>query len=174
MIPYLESKGYTFVLAADAGGAARGEHYGKVMGLPTGAATKYRDHTGVNKIEKILLGCNVAGHKVIIPEDIIDTGGTVKRLTNALFEAEAAEVGICGVHGLFNPDALPILSGLRKQYGERFNVYVVNTVYHTNLPDWIHLISVIELIAPIILNLHTKGSLSGLYRDINHTQMAPN
>ena len=172
-IPYLMTQGYTFILSADAGGAARADHFGKVMGLPTGAATKFRDHKGANKIEKILLGCNVVGHKVLIPEDMIDSGGTVKRITDALFEAGAAAVGIAGVHGLFNPDAISILDGLRQKYKDKFNVYTTTSIYHKNLPDWIHIISITELIAPIILNLHTHGSLSGLYMDMNHTQMTP-
>lgn len=49
------------------------------------------------------LTCDIKGRKVIVIEDIVDTGNTIVRLDSILREAGAAEITICTL--LFKPDS---------------------------------------------------------------------
>ncbi len=93
------------VIAPDFGSSKRTEAFAQLYGAKFLQLTKSRDRsTGAVKVEDAKL--EVKGKDVVIVDDIISTGGTVKAAAEAVLKQGAKKaVAVC-VHGLFVGDAI--------------------------------------------------------------------
>ncbi|MEM0005658.1 MAG: ribose-phosphate diphosphokinase [Ignisphaera sp.] len=129
------------VLAPDRGALSRAMEVAKTFNIPYDYMDKFRDRvTGEIRIDRKEL--NVAGMSVAIVDDIISTGGTMAKATQALYNAGANRVIAVVSHFLMLPTAIDVLSSTNIS-----KLVTANTILMpTDLPKWIHVIDVSSLI----------------------------
>lgn len=94
------------VLAPDFGGAVRNRRMAQVLGDDVPVSILEKRHTGHNKTEILsVIGESVVGRRVIIYEDMIDTGGTSTDAVGKVMAMGAKEVYLCATHGIFSRNA---------------------------------------------------------------------
>jgi ribose-phosphate pyrophosphokinase len=93
------------VMSPDFGGSKRTEAFAQLFGVKFIQLSKIRDRTtgGVSMMESRL---DVAGKEVIIVDDIISAGDTIKAAGEAVLKQGAKQALAVCVHGLFVGDAL--------------------------------------------------------------------
>jgi ribose-phosphate pyrophosphokinase len=98
------------VIAPDFGGSKRTEAFAQLYGAKFLQLSKTRDRTtGDVSVKESRL--EVEGKEVVIVDDIISTGGTVKAAAEAVLRQGAKKaIAVC-VHGLFVGDAIQKLEG---------------------------------------------------------------
>ena len=95
----------TVVISPDFGASKRTEAFAQLLGAKFAQLTKARDkRTGEVKVKETSL--DVRGKDVIILDDIISTGGTVKAAADEVLRNGAKRAFALCVHGLFVGDAL--------------------------------------------------------------------
>jgi len=92
------------VVSPDLGGMKRAKRYAKELGVDIAFLMKER--LKANEIAEITLMGDVEGYDVILPDDMIDTGGTMLAGINLLHEKGAKSVRIFATHGLFSNNAI--------------------------------------------------------------------
>ncbi|HYB76065.1 MAG TPA: ribose-phosphate pyrophosphokinase [Nitrososphaerales archaeon] len=114
--------GDSVVISPDLGGSRRTEAFAQLYGAKLLQLTKTRDKvTGGVKVKDAKL--EVEGKDVIIVDDIVSTGGTIRAAAEAVRAQGAKKVVAVCIHGLFVADALPKL-----QEGGVETIVVTNTV----------------------------------------------
>jgi ribose-phosphate pyrophosphokinase len=106
------------VISPDFGASKRTEAFAALYGAKYVQLSKTRDRkTGEVKVKEELV--DVRGKDVMIVDDIISTGGTVKAATETVLSQGASQVVAICTHGLFVGDALNKLekSGVRRVVG---------------------------------------------------------
>jgi len=130
-----------FVLAPDKGALHRAQELAREYGVPYDNLDKYRDRiTGeITFADKKL---DVRGMNVAIVDDIVSTGGTLVKATEALYKAGASKVIAVVTHALLVSNAVKKLeqSGLH-------TLVTANTIERSNRPKWLVEINVSELVA---------------------------
>jgi ribose-phosphate pyrophosphokinase len=102
------------MLAPDVGGGVRNNRLAKLIGelrtdapgqdIPVSIGRKHRPGPNVSEILGII-GDSLEGKRVVIFEDMIDTGGTAIHTNKKIMEMGAKEVYLCGTHGIFSDNA---------------------------------------------------------------------
>jgi ribose-phosphate pyrophosphokinase len=96
------------VISPDFGGSKRTEAFAQLYGAPFLQLNKTRDRTsGEVTVKESKL--EVKGKEVIIVDDIISTGGTVRAAAEAVLKQGARDAYAVCVHGLFVGGALQLL-----------------------------------------------------------------
>lgn len=129
------------VLAPDKGALSRAIEVAKNFNVPYDYLDKFRDRiTGEIRINQKEL--DVAGTTVAIVDDIISTGGTLAKATQALYDAGAKSVIAVVTHFLLLPKSIELLSASKIS-----KLIVANTIsIPTTLPTWIHIVDISSLI----------------------------
>ncbi len=106
IIDYLKEKKIEnpVVVSPDAGRASTAEKLALLMDCPFAIMIKNRPEH--NKAEITHIIGEVAGMTPIIIEDLIDTGGTIVNVVNALKSNGANDVYVCATHGVFSDHAM--------------------------------------------------------------------
>jgi ribose-phosphate pyrophosphokinase len=91
----------TVIVSPDTGGVVRARAFATRLGVNLAIIDKRRE--GPNEAQVMNIIGNVAGKKVVVLDDLIDTAGTVVQAAKALKEAGALDVSVCCTH--------PVLSG---------------------------------------------------------------
>ena len=93
------------MMAPDFGGAVRNRRIAKVLGdIPVCILEKRR--TGPNQAEILsVIGESVLDKRVVIYEDMIDSGGTAMEAVEKVMAMGAKEVYFCATHGIFSRHA---------------------------------------------------------------------
>jgi ribose-phosphate pyrophosphokinase len=156
------------VLAPDAGGASRAEHYASRLKTNLGFIYKKRDYSKSNAVsESILLG-TVRGKDVLLVDDMVDTGGTVVSSVKLLKEKEGAKkVYFACALPLFNGEAVKKLDALCKK--EHLTGFIgTDAVYHgenfAKRYPWFIEVSVAKYFARVIFNINHNRSISELLK----------
>lgn len=148
-------------VAPDFGGGVRTRRLAKFIGdIPVAIFEKRRLAPNTPEIGYII-GDPVAGKRVIIYEDMLDTGRTICGVAKALYEMGAREVAVYATHGIF--------SGNSERIFEKGEVSIVTTdsiprppEFYANAP-WISCISAASYFAEAIHEaMQEGGSISKL------------
>jgi ribose-phosphate pyrophosphokinase len=134
------------VVSPDFGGVVRARRMAKKLGnLPVGIFEKRRPEA--NKTEVVsVLGDPIAGKHVVIYDDIVDTGNTIRGVVEALRELGARSVVIVGTHGIFS-------AGAEKKFAQdNFSVSCTDSVirseaYYAEQKSWLTVVSLEALLA---------------------------
>lgn len=149
------------IMGPDAGGAQRAEYYAKTLGTEIGHASKRRSYSTANQVEKLEVQGDFKGRDILIIDDMIDTGGTIIKASQAVLEKGAKEVYVVCVHPLFNGKSLEMFSK------ENIKVLGTDTIPRYNSfkeeNPWFSEISVAPIHAKAILKLNSNMSLNDLY-----------
>ncbi|MDR3554838.1 MAG: ribose-phosphate pyrophosphokinase [Syntrophobacteraceae bacterium] len=153
-----ELTGDEIVIAPDANGTPRARFFAERLKLDLAIM----DNREKNGSYPRIVG-NVKGRKVIILDDMIDTGKTVVRTAGAACQALAASITVCAVHPLFSGMSVEKIeeSAIEK-------VLVTDTIplcEKAKACGKIHVVSIAPMIAEVIKRLHFEESISSIFRE---------
>ena len=120
---YFNQKGLKdpVIVSPDVGGVGRARELAHRLHCPLAIVDKRRPRPNVAEVMNII--GDVSGKKAIIIDDIIDTGGTIIQVVEALKAEGATEVFACCTHPVFSS---PAIKGLED--AELSEVVVTNTI----------------------------------------------
>jgi ribose-phosphate pyrophosphokinase len=120
---YFNQKGLKdpVVVSPDVGGVGRARELAQRLHCPLAIVDKRRPRPNVAEVMHII--GDVSGKKAIIIDDIIDTGGTIIEVVQALRAEGATEVFACCTHPVFSS---PAIKGLED--ADLSEVVVTNTI----------------------------------------------
>jgi len=146
------------VVAPDNGGVGRARKMATILDAPIALIDKRRPKPNVSQVMNVI--GDVAGKKVILIDDLIDTAGTLISAADALVDRGAEEIYACCTH--------PVLSGPAV---ERIESSVIKELVITNsiyLPEEkqiskITSLTIAPLLADAVLRVHNNASVSVLF-----------
>jgi ribose-phosphate pyrophosphokinase len=149
------------IVAPDAGRVRVAERWSDVLGgLPLAIIHKRRDPDVPNEATVSEVVGQVKGRTCIIIDDMIDTGGTIVKAAESLFEQGAAKVVAAATHGVLSGPAV-----------DRLKNSAISEVILTNtLPiadekrfDKLTVLSIAPLLARAISEVFSDGSVTSLF-----------
>lgn len=149
------------VVAPDSGRVRVAERWtDRLGGCPLAFIHKTRDPMKPNQVVANRVVGDVEGRVCLIVDDMIDTGGTIVKAAEILFEEGAAEVVVAATHAILSDPATERLSGSKIS-----EVIITNTL---PLPaqkqlDKITVLSIAPLIARAIREVFDDGSVTTLF-----------
>ncbi len=160
-----KKKEYT-VVAVDAGAVERAKDSANRLKSPIAYIGKRR-HADTGEVETIYLVGEIENRSALLPEDLVDTGGTLIETSKVLKEKGAKEIVACATHALLSPKDGKKAEDKIKETG--IKVYATDTIprsreYIEQNSDWLTVISVAPLFAKAIYRIHTGESISELFK----------
>ena len=146
------------IVASDVGGAKMARGFAKRLDASFAIIDKRR--TAANVAEAVNVVGDVEGKDCIIPDDMIDTGGTMAEAAHALKRLGAGDIYLCATHPLLSGPAVE-----RLMQAPIKEVAVSNTIH---LPlekqfDKLKVLSIAGLLAKAIGYTHSDQSVSALF-----------
>ncbi|HET7902103.1 MAG TPA: ribose-phosphate diphosphokinase [Candidatus Nanopelagicales bacterium] len=156
----VEDRSLITVVSPDAGRVRVAERWTDLLGAPLAIIHKRRDPDVPNEAKVQEVVGDVEGRICVLIDDMIDTGGTIVKASEALFENGASKVIVAATHGILSGPAV-----------ERFNGSQVSEVVVTDtLPipedrrfDKLTILPVAPLIARAISEVFTDGSVTSMF-----------
>ncbi|MFN8158619.1 MAG: ribose-phosphate diphosphokinase [Candidatus Nanopelagicales bacterium] len=156
----VEDRSLITVVSPDAGRVRVAERWTDLLGAPLAIIHKRRDPDVPNEAKVQEVVGEVEGRVCVLIDDMIDTGGTIVKASEALFENGASKVIVAATHGILSGPAV-----------ERFNSSSVSEVIVTDtLPipedrrfDKLTILPVAPLIARAISEVFTDGSVTSMF-----------
>jgi ribose-phosphate pyrophosphokinase len=160
---YLERRGdvsNVTMVSPDAGRVRVAEKYTDRLGTPLAIIHKRRDPRVANEAKVFNVVGEVKGRTCVIVDDMIDTGGTIVKAADALFDQGAAEVVVAATHGIFSGPAVDRLKNSRIS-----EVVITNTlpIDSDRRFDKLTVLSIAPLIARAISEVFEDGSVTSLF-----------
>ena len=148
------------VVSPDAGGVTRARAYAKQ--LDSGLAIIDKRRPGPNEVAEMNVVGDVDGKICIIVDDMVDTGSTMIKASDALLEKGAVKVVTVCTHA--------VLSGTAKERmpaSSISEVIVTDTIFHSDIAPgeapWLTQLSVSSVIGEAIKRIHNDDSISSLF-----------
>jgi ribose-phosphate pyrophosphokinase len=146
------------VVASDVGGAKMARGFAKRLNASLAIIDKRRPSANVAEVMNVV--GEVKGKDCIVPDDMIDTGGTMSEAILALKRNGAEDIYCCATHGLFSGPAVD-----RLKNSPVTEIAVTNTVA---LPaerqfEKLRVLSIAPLLAKAIGYTHSDQSVSSLF-----------
>jgi ribose-phosphate pyrophosphokinase len=149
------------VVSPDSGRVRVAERWtDRLGGRPLAFIHKTRDPLVANQVVANRVVGDVQGRVCIIVDDMIDTGGTITKAADVLFDAGAADVIVTATHGVLSGPAIDRLKNSR----------VAETIITNTLPvaedrrfDKLTVLSIAPLIARAISEVFEDGSVTSLF-----------
>jgi ribose-phosphate pyrophosphokinase len=154
---YLENKlnvRNVTVVAPDAGRVRVCERWTDRLGTPLAIIHKRRDPDVANQVKVFEVVGHVKGRTCILVDDMIDTGGTIVKAADALFDQGAERVIVAATHGVLSGPAVDTLKNSRIS-----EVVITNTlpVSQEKRFDKLTVLSIAPLIARAIHEVFNDG-----------------
>ncbi|REE99960.1 ribose-phosphate diphosphokinase [Thermomonospora umbrina] len=148
------------VVAPDAGRVRVAERWTDRLGCPLAIIHKRRDPMVANEVKVFEVVGQVEGRTCVIVDDMIDTGGTIVKAAEALFEQGAARVVVTATHGVLSGPAVDRLKNSRIS-----EVVLTNTLPITadKRFDKLTVLSIASLLASAINEVFHDGSVTSLF-----------
>jgi ribose-phosphate pyrophosphokinase len=149
------------IVSPDAGRVRVSERWSDRMGgCPLAFIHKTRDPRVANQVVANRVVGDVDGRVCVLVDDMIDTGGTITKAADVLFEAGATDVIIAATHGVLSDPATDRLKNSR----------VAETIVTNTLPipdekrfDKLTVLSIARLLARAISEVFEDGSVTGMF-----------
>ncbi|MCW2726556.1 MAG: ribose-phosphate pyrophosphokinae [Frankiales bacterium] len=149
------------VVAPDSGRVRVAERWtDRLGGCPLAFIHKTRDPLIPNQVVANRVVGDVEGRTCIIVDDMIDTGGTITKAAEVLFNAGAADVVVAATHGVLSGPAMDRLKNSRI-----CEVVVTNTlpIDADHRFDKLSVLSIAPLIGRAITEVFEDGSVTSLF-----------
>ena len=144
------------VVSPDAGGVERARAFAKLLNADLAIVDKRRPRPNEAAIMNII--GDVKGRNAIILDDMIDTGGTLTKVADAIKNAGAIKVYAAASHGVLSGQAIEKI-----QKSSLEEVVITNSITHdTDLPK-IKVLSIASLLAEAITKIYNDESLNTLF-----------
>ena len=151
------------VVSPDAGRVRVAERWTDRLGSPLAIIHKRRDPNVPNQVRVLEVVGDVEGQTCVLVDDMIDTGGTIVKAAETLFENGAAEVVVAATHGIFSGLAVDRLKNSR----------ITEVVVTDTLPiapekqfDKLSVLPIAPLLARAIREVFDDGSVTSLFDGI--------
>ena len=148
------------IVSPDAGRVRVAERWTDLLGAPLAIIHKRRDPNVANQVTVNEVVGDVDGRICVLVDDMIDTGGTITKAADALFDNGAAEVIVTSTHGVFSPPAVDRLKNSR----------ISEVVVTDTLPiapecqfDKLTVLSIAPLLARAVREVFEDGSVTSLF-----------
>jgi ribose-phosphate pyrophosphokinase len=160
---YVESKldvSQVTVVAPDAGRVRVCERWTDRLGCPLAIIHKRRDPDVANQVRLFEVVGQVRGRTCILVDDMIDTGSTIAKAAESLFEQGAERVFATATHGVLSGAAVDVLKNSRIS-----EVIITNTlpVPDEKKFDNLTVLSIAPLLAQAISEVFYNGSVTSLF-----------
>jgi ribose-phosphate pyrophosphokinase len=148
------------VVAPDAGRVRVCERWTDRLGCPLAIIHKRRDPDVPNQARMFEVVGKVRGRTAILVDDMIDTGSTIAKAAEALFEQGAERVIATATHGVLSGAAVDILKNSRIS-----EIIITNTlpVAEDKRFDKLTVLSIAPLLARAISEVFSDGSVTSLF-----------
>jgi ribose-phosphate pyrophosphokinase len=149
------------VVSPDSGRVRVAERWtDKLGGVPLAFIHKTRDPMRPNEVKANAVVGNVEGRTCILVDDMIDTGGTIVKAAETLFDSGAADVIVTATHGVLSGAAVDRLKNSRVS-----EVIVTNTlpIDPARMFDKLTVLSIAPLLARAIKEVFEDGSVTSLF-----------
>src|SRR5215208_1239515 len=146
------------VVAPDVGSAKMARGFAKRLNGSLAIIDKRRPQANVSEVVNVV--GEVEGKDCLIPDDMIDTAGTVTEAARALKKLGAKDIYVCATHALLSGPAVERLSA-----APIVEVSVTNTIAippERHFPQ-LKVLSVGDLLAKAIRFTHSEQSVSSLF-----------
>jgi len=149
------------IVSPDVGSVTRSRKVAERLECPLAIIDKRRPKANVSEVMNII--GDIRNKKVVLVDDLIDTGGTIVNGANALIEAGAKEVYACCTHAVLSGPAIQ-----RIQDSAIKEMVVLNTIplYGEKKIDKIKTLSVASVFAEAIERIYGDISISTLFTQI--------
>ena len=155
------------VVSPDVGGADMARYYANRFGCPLAIVHKARDYSKASVIDSMRLVGEVEGRDVLMPDDLIATGGTLLTAAKLLRDSGANRVNLACALPFFNGDAIERFDAAHKE-GIFDNLVGTDAVHRgpefCSEHSWYNEVSVAPLFARVIFNINQKLSVSQLLK----------
>jgi ribose-phosphate pyrophosphokinase len=149
------------VVAPDSGRVRVAERWTDMLGgCPLAFIHKTRDPLTPNQVVANRVVGDVEGRVCVIVDDMIDTGGTITKAADALFDAGAAEVIVAATHGVLSDPATERLKNSRIS-----EIVLTNTlpIPPEKQLDKLTVLSIAPLVARAIREVFSDGSVTSMF-----------
>src|ERR1700719_2382528 len=148
------------VVAPDAGRVRVCERWTERLRRPAAIIHRRRDPHVANQVRMFEVVGQVAGRTCILVDDMIDTGATIAKAAEALFEQGADRVIATATHGVLSGAAVYILKNSRIS-----EIIITNTlpVPQEKRFDKLTVLSIAPLLARAINEVFSDGSVTSLF-----------
>lgn len=147
------------VVSPDAGGVERARAYAKRLEATLAIVDKRRETANVAEVHHVV--GDVEGRTALIVDDIVDTGGTLAKVAQALKDAGALEILASCSHPVLSGDALQKIEA-----SPLSRLIVTDTIPLTEEKrrcDKIVALTIAELMGKAIRNIHEEASVTSLF-----------
>jgi ribose-phosphate pyrophosphokinase len=161
---YIKDKldtGNVSVVAPDAGRVRVAERWSDELGgCPMAIIHKRRNPDVANEVKVFDVVGEVKDRTCVVVDDMIDTGGTIVKAAEALFEEGAAKVVVAATHGVLSGPAVDKLKNSRIS-----EVVLTNTlpIPDNKRIDKLTVLSIAPLLARAINEVFSDGSVTSLF-----------
>jgi ribose-phosphate pyrophosphokinase len=146
------------VVSPDAGGVERARAYAKRLDATLAIVDKRRDQPNVAEVHNVI--GEVEGRTALIVDDIVDTGGTLAKVAEAIKAAGAREVLASSSHAVLSGDAIQRMA--RSPLSKLIVTDSIALAPEKRI-DKIVVLSIAELLAKAIRNIHEETSVTSLF-----------
>jgi len=146
------------VVSPDAGGVERARAYAKRLEATLAIVDKRRDTPNVAEVHNVVGA--VEGRTALIVDDIVDTGGTLAKVAQAIKEAGAREVLASSSHAVLSGNAME-----RIDQSPLSRLIVTDSIPLGNrrTSEKIVVLSIADLMGKAIRNIHDEASVTSLF-----------
>ena len=147
------------VVSPDAGGVERARAFAKRLRVPLAIIDKRREDVNVAEVMHII--GRVRGRNCLIVDDLIDTGGTLVKATEALLDKGAISVSACATHAVLSGQAVE-----RIESSQLKEVVLTNSIplsEEAQRSSKVRSLSVGKLLATGVQSIHEETSISVLF-----------
>jgi ribose-phosphate pyrophosphokinase len=150
------------VVSPDAGRVRVAERWTDVLGAPLAIIHKRRDPDVPNHVRVLEVVGDVEGRVCVVVDDMIDTGGTIVKASETLFENGASQVIVAATHGILSPPARD-----RLQDSQISEVVVTDTlpIPEEHRFEKLTVKSIAPILAKAITEVFTDGSVTRMFED---------
>ena len=153
---YLKKQDYDLFVSPDVGGVARTRAIAQRMGKDIAIIDKRRYAANKSVVMNVI--GKVKNKRLMIFDDILDTGGTAINAAKALLANGAIDVKYLSVHGVFSNKALERLE--RSPISE---IVVSNTIFQREQIKKLKVLDVAPIFGEAISRIHSNESISSLF-----------
>jgi ribose-phosphate pyrophosphokinase len=149
------------VVSPDTGRVRTAEQWADSLGgLDIAFVHKTRNIDAANEVVANRVVGDIAGRCCLLIDDMIDTGGSMIKAANLLFDQGATDVIVSATHGIFSPPAVDRLKNSRIS-----EVIVTNTlpIAEDKQFDKLTVLSIAPLLAQAIKEVFEDGSVTSLF-----------
>ena len=171
-VNYYKGKGYDLsdyvVVSPDFGSVSRCNIFAEALNVPLAIAEKRRDaETGKPRIANFI--GNVEGKNVILLDDVLSSGNSLKEAARELKKQKAESVYVCVTHPLLSKNAVDTI--VNSDISEVIVLDTIEIPPEKRHPKIVRL-SVAELFSRAIKGIHLSQSIGGFSRESKGTLIA--